>query len=74
MGSTARPFNVSLIALVAEGFFSRLSFGVISFALPLYARQLGMTLAEIGVLASLNVAVAMAMKPAIDSRCRGIEP
>lgn len=65
MRSTTRRLDSSLIALIAEGFFSRLSFGVISFALPLYARHLGMTLAEIGVLASLNVAVTMAMKPAM---------
>jgi MFS family permease/cell division septum initiation protein DivIVA len=54
----------ALAAIVAEGFLSRLSFGLISFALPLYAYQrFGLSLAEIGVLASLNLAVAIALKP-----------
>ena len=36
----------ALLAIVAEGFFSRLSFGLLTFALPLYAvRELGMSLA-----------------------------
>jgi hypothetical protein len=41
----------SLIALLAEGFLTRLSSGVIGFALPLFAyRKLGLSLAETGVL------------------------
>src|SRR5687767_12320987 len=58
-----RQNNLSLLAIVAEGFLSRLSFGLVSFALPLYAYQLGFSLAEIGLLASLNLAVALALKP-----------
>jgi len=57
--------NVALIAIVAEGFLSRLSFGVIGFALPLYAYHLGMKLSEIGILASINLVVALALKPAM---------
>jgi MFS family permease len=57
--------NGPLLGLIAEGFLSRLSFGVISFALPLYAHHLGLSLAEIGFLASLNIAVALATKPAM---------
>lgn len=54
----------ALLAIVAEGFFSRLSFGLISFGLPLYAYQrFGLGLTEVGLLASLNLAVAIALKP-----------
>jgi len=49
-------------ALVAEGFLSRLAFGLLSFALPLYALELGLGLAAIGLLASFNTAVAMVLK------------
>jgi len=58
-----RNVNTSLMAILAEGFLSRLSFGLIGFALPLYALRLGMSLLEIGVLISLNAAVALALKP-----------
>ena len=57
-----RP-NISLIAIVGEGLLSRLSFGLISFTLPLYARHLGLSLAEVGFLAALNSAVAVCLKP-----------
>jgi MFS family permease len=56
-------FNFALGAIVCEGLLSRLSFGVIGFALPLYARHLGMSFAQIGVLIALNSAVALAFKP-----------
>src|SRR5256884_206891 len=58
-----RRLNISLIAIVGEGLLSRLSFGLISFTLPLYARHLGLSLAEVGVLAALNSAVAVGLKP-----------
>jgi MFS family permease len=55
-----------MAAIVAEGFLSRLSFGILSFALPLYAfQELGMSLAAVGVLISLNLVVALALKPAM---------
>jgi MFS family permease len=58
----------ALAAIVAEGFLSRLSFGLISFALPLYAYQrFGLSLAEVGLLASFNLAVAIALKPVMGS-------
>ncbi|NJM77073.1 MAG: MFS transporter [Acaryochloridaceae cyanobacterium RU_4_10] len=57
--------NRATIAIVAEGFLSRLSFGIISFALPIYAHRLGLTLFEIGVLMTLNQVVAMVLKPAM---------
>ena len=55
--------NLPLLAIIAEGLFSRLSFGVIGFALPLYARHLGFSFAQIGILVSLNSAVALCCKP-----------
>lgn len=58
-----RRLNLSLAAIVAEGLLSRLSFGVIGFALPLYARQLGLSFTQIGILISLNSAIALALKP-----------
>lgn len=51
-----------LRGLVAEGFLSRLSFGVVSLVLPLYAYRLGMGLTEIGVLLGFNLVVAMVLK------------
>jgi MFS family permease len=53
----------ALAALVAEAFLSRLAFGIMAFALPLYARALGMGLAEIAVLISANTLVSMLLKP-----------
>lgn len=58
-----RRINLSLMAIIAEGLFSRLSFGVIGFALPLYARHLGLGLSTIGILIALNSAVALLCKP-----------
>lgn len=63
MQSKLRQVNLSLFAIVAEGFLSRLSFGLISFALPLYARHLGLSLTEIGFLIALNEAAALVLKP-----------
>ena len=59
-----RSADPALSAMVAEGFLSRFSFGIVSFALPLYALELGLGLTEIGLLASLNLMVAIALKPA----------
>ncbi len=55
--------NPSLSAVVSEGFFARLGFGVITFALPFYALSLGMSITEIGLLASLRLVAAIAVKP-----------
>src|SRR5919204_6679987 len=57
------PIDPALLAVLAEGFLSRLSFGIIGFALPLYAYHLGMNLGAIGALVSLNVVAEMALKP-----------
>lgn len=54
----------SLLALLAEGFLTRLSSGVIGFALPLFAyRKLGLTLTETGVLLAMNQAAEQFFKP-----------
>ncbi|HYF25857.1 MAG TPA: MFS transporter, partial [Baekduia sp.] len=53
----------TLLAFVAEGFFSRLSFGILTFVVPLYALQQGMDLATIGLFLSVNVVVSIALKP-----------
>jgi len=54
----------ALLALLAEGFLTRLSSGVIGFALPLFAyRKLGLSLAETGVLLSLNQLAEQLFKP-----------
>ena len=58
---SARPLG----AVVIEGFGSRLAFGLLSFALPLYAYSLGMSLAQIGLLLSTNMVVAIVLKPAM---------
>jgi MFS family permease len=60
---TRRSFG--LHAIVAEGLLSRLSFGLIAFVLPLYARGLGLSIAEIGVLTALNSAASVLLKPAM---------
>jgi MFS family permease len=53
------------VAIVAEGFLSRLSFGLVGLALPLYALHLGMDLTEVGLLVSANVVLQLVAKPAM---------
>jgi MFS family permease len=53
----------AILALVAEGFLMRLGFGIIAFSLPLYARHLGLSLAETGALLALTGVVKVALKP-----------
>ncbi|MDJ0650704.1 MAG: MFS transporter [Xenococcaceae cyanobacterium MO_188.B19] len=65
----SRTINLSLLAIVAEGFFSRLSFGIITFALPLYAYHLGFSVLEISLLVTLTEATALVCKPAIGWIC-----
>src|SRR5919198_3367 len=55
--------NPAILALVAEGFFMRLGFGIVAFTLPLYARHLGLNLAETGALLALTGVVKTALKP-----------
>jgi MFS family permease len=56
-----RPRPVT--ALLVEGFTSRLSFGVLMFALPLYAFELGMSIAAIGFLSAFAGIVSVSLKP-----------
>jgi MFS family permease len=63
MAEAPRASSAVLAALVAEAFLSRLAFGIMAFALPLYARALGMGLAEIAILISANTLVSMLLKP-----------
>jgi MFS family permease len=57
--------NPALLAIVAEGFLSRLSFGIVGFALPLYAFfSLGMSLTAFATLYSVSAVVALVLKPA----------
>ncbi len=52
-------------ALVLEASLSKLGFGLIGFALPLYARSQGLSISSIGVLMTTNVAVAAVCKPLV---------
>jgi MFS family permease len=63
--ATTRKLRIepAIYAIVAEGFVSRLSFGIIGFALPLYAHHLGLSLTAIGFLVSLNLVVSITLKP-----------
>lgn len=57
----------ALLAIVAEGFASRLGLGIVSLALPLYALHLGMSVAAVGLLISSNVLVQLLAKPMLGS-------
>jgi len=50
-------------AVVLEGFLNRLGFGIVTFALPLYALQLGLSLTEIGIVVAAKAFVQPAVKP-----------
>ncbi|MGH2542259.1 MAG: MFS transporter [Ardenticatenaceae bacterium] len=59
----SRNPRAALAAIVTEGFFGRLTFGMLSFGLPLYARSVGLSLAEIGLLVSLRSILVLPLKP-----------
>ncbi len=62
--SLALPLSRSLLVIWAEGFLSRLGFGIISFALPIFAyKRLGLSLMETGFLFSLNLIAEQMFKP-----------
>ncbi|MFL5367141.1 MAG: MFS transporter [Myxococcales bacterium] len=63
MKRITKHIDPTLLAIVGEGLFSRMAFGMLSFTLPLYARSLGLSLSQIGILLSLNSAVAIGCKP-----------
>lgn len=53
----------ALLALIADGLIARFGFGLITFALPFYGLELGMSYAEIGILAALRPLTAVGLKP-----------
>ena len=63
MSLRARNPRVAVATVVAEGFLGRLAFGMVSFALPLYAYSLGLSVAEIGLLVSLRTILVLPLKP-----------
>jgi MFS family permease len=59
----ARNPRAAMATVIAEGFLGRLTFGMVSFALPLYALHLGLSLSEIGLLISIRTVIALGLKP-----------
>jgi len=57
------PLSRAMVAMITEGTLSRFSFGALTFALPLYAVHLGLTLVETGLLLSVSATVAVIFKP-----------
>jgi MFS family permease len=55
--------NPTVTAVAAEGFLTRLGFGMVSLALPLFALSLGMSLAEVGLLTALRTVAVIGVKP-----------
>ncbi|CAN5169710.1 hypothetical protein BH18ACT4_BH18ACT4_10570 [soil metagenome] len=64
-GPAGGPANGLVRAVVLEGFFTRLGFGIVTFALPLYALELGLSLTEIGLVAGAKALVEPAVKPLV---------
>lgn len=54
---------MTLLAVLLESLFGRLALGMVSFAFPLFALSLGLSLAEIGVLLSLRSVALLAVRP-----------
>lgn len=57
------PEATAVRAVVVEGFFTRLGFGMVTFALPLYGLSLGMDVAEVGLLVGARALVEPVVKP-----------
>jgi MFS family permease len=58
-----RTTDRALGALVAEGFLSRLAFGMVGVTLPLYASALGLSLTQLAALTTVSSVVALVLKP-----------
>jgi MFS family permease len=54
---------LALVGILSESFCAQLSSGVLAFTLPLYGRQLGLSVAEVGLLLALPLSVSLALKP-----------
>jgi MFS family permease len=63
----ARSARIALATVLAEGFLGRLTFGMVSFAMPLYAHKLGISLSLIGVLVSIRTLCVLPLKPVAGS-------
>lgn len=59
----ARNPRLALATVAAEGLLGRLTFGMVSFALPLYAHSLGLSLSQIGFLISIRTVFVLPFKP-----------
>jgi MFS family permease len=59
----AKSARLALATVLAEGFLGRLTFGMVSFAMPLYAHKLGISLSLIGVLVSIRTLCVLPLKP-----------
>jgi len=54
-----------IAAILSEGLFGRLAFGMVSFGFPLYALALGLPLIEIGILITIRSLVMLPAKPLV---------
>jgi len=59
----ARHPRLALALVITEGFLGRLTFGMVSFGLPLYALSLGLSLGQIGFVIGVRTVVAVLLKP-----------
>ena len=58
----AKSARLALATVLAEGFLGRLTFGMVSFAMPLYAHKIGLPLSLIGILVSIRT-LCVLLKP-----------
>ncbi len=63
MSLRARDPRLAVATVLTEGFLGRLAFGMLSFAFPLYALTLGLSIAQIGILVSLRSVFVLPLKP-----------
>lgn len=65
MGLKARVLRLDLTlrAVLVEGFFTKLGFGIVSLAVPLYALSLGMNIAEVGLVTAARALAIPIFKP-----------
>ena len=64
----AKSARLALATVLAEGFLGRLTFGMVSFAMPLYAHKIGLPLSLIGILVSIRT---LCVLPLAGSRMAG---
>ena len=60
---SARNPRLALALVITEGFLGRLTFGMVSFGLPLYALSLGLSLGQIGLVIGVRTVAAVLLKP-----------